>query len=352
MDAASPGSDVWAIGVLLFEWWCGQPLFRGDYRDEVSWYWTAFLGKLPEAIWSQYTDRYKSFDDDGRLLQGEPENLTKLMNEHWEDIPWYRPKKHIDYTALSCSHNLPEMPFSVIEDSGRDEILITLDLPCATGLPDASSNQSESLRRSANGTKAEHSKGAAVSHIKVDTLATKHERKLQSLSHCISTKLPVELPSPIADFHCLLKQLFSYDPSKRLPAFILLQHHWFSGTVLECDCSRVTNELIPPRSVSSNPTPAMAVNDDLSNMVMSGSETPELGVNSQSIGHLTRSPATLFRYNNSNTAMASDNDMPGSVLSGSDTLEPGRKLAPPRRQSLLFDIKSKTWCYVAVGGKR
>ncbi|KAH9207711.1 kinase-like domain-containing protein, partial [Leptodontidium sp. 2 PMI_412] len=64
LDAASPGSDVWAIGVLLFEWWCGQPLFRGDYRDEVSWYWTAFLGKLPEAIWSQYTDRYKSFDDD------------------------------------------------------------------------------------------------------------------------------------------------------------------------------------------------------------------------------------------------------------------------------------------------
>ncbi|KAK0117610.1 hypothetical protein ONS95_011945 [Cadophora gregata] len=355
LGAASPGSDIWAIGVLLFKWWCGQSLFRGDYLDEVSWYWTVYAGKLPEEMWSQYTNRYESFDENGKLLEREPEDLGKLMSESWQYIPPCGPEKHIesvqqiDNVGPSCRHSLPEVPFSVTEASGRDRILITLDLPCATRPPNAESpNQLDTSRGGANGSKSEQPTEAALTSFRADSPVTKHQRNLQSLIYCASATSHVELSLPIAEFHCLLKQLCAYEPSARLPAFMLLQHHWFSKSIRKCEDNRVSDDLISHSSASSNAEPETTVDNSLLKKLSSSSSTSTLEVNSQFTPDPTLPSSALFECNNSNVDLAAKNDTPKSILSEIDALKLGNNVFSPSRQSLCFDTKSKTWSYVAV----
>ncbi|KAG4440515.1 hypothetical protein IFR05_003985 [Cadophora sp. M221] len=78
------------------------------------------------------------------------------------------------------------------------------------------------------------------------------------LSYCISAKPSVQLPPQIAAFYCLIKQLVAHDPAQRLPAFVILQHHWLTGRSCQSAIPEASCEDAGALSTRSSTAPANA----------------------------------------------------------------------------------------------
>jgi len=65
---------------------------------------------------------------------------------------------------------------------------------------------------------------------------TKIKNVKQPIFHSSNENSEVQLPPLIADLYCLLRQFLTYEPGKRLPAFLISQHCWFSSPRLDESC--------------------------------------------------------------------------------------------------------------------
>jgi serine/threonine protein kinase len=232
---ASPASDVWAIGCLLYEWWSGRKLFEGENLEEISYDWTQTLGKLPEPYWSRYTRRKKYFDDRGKRIVEEgcqPVNvdLEYMMKEDWDRISTCLgalQKMQTNSTQQICNslfssslHNQPKIRLSVIEDQTKKQLIITPELPCKMMAEPLSLASSRELHR-------------------FEPDATKVMNAEGFIFHSSNENSEVRLPPLIADLYCLLRQLLTYAPNKRLPALMISQHRWFSNPRQDENCQSV-----------------------------------------------------------------------------------------------------------------
>ncbi|KAJ7803789.1 kinase-like domain-containing protein [Mycena olivaceomarginata] len=84
---ASTETDVWALAVLMHMLFTGgRGLFYfGDDRQLREM--VRLLGKFPEPWWSSWANRSRYFDDDGRLLDAECEDIYGLAKLYEEGMP-------------------------------------------------------------------------------------------------------------------------------------------------------------------------------------------------------------------------------------------------------------------------
>jgi serine/threonine protein kinase len=229
---ASPASDVWAIGCLLYEWWSGNKLFEGEDLEEISYDWTQTLGKLPEPYWSHYTQREKYFDDCGKFIAREGRQIVNvdleyMMKENWDristcpgalwDMQTNSIKQICDSISSSFSYNPPKIRLSVIEDQTKRQLIITPEFLCKMTTDPLSPV------------------APRESHLfEPDSTGIGNAKRL--IFHNSNENSEVQLPPLIADLYCLLRQLLTYEPDKRLPALLISQHCWFSNPRLDESC--------------------------------------------------------------------------------------------------------------------
>lgn len=244
---ASPANDLWAIGCLLFEWWYGQSLFHGWSRDGISEEWTIILGKLPQAYWSEFKERKKLFDESGKLrrkktshlVPDDVNDLADMVNFCWRGISVYDKKKSrftAHFMPWYPNHwpTPPQIPVSVVTDMTRNHNIVTRiepDFPGSLSVTTNIGNQSHHLQ--SGGTPHKIMVKSSTPDTSLPT--TGPQSFCHSLSRCAPARSPTQLPPGAAEFCCLLKQLLTYDPDQRLPALMILQHHWFSDSPKECE---------------------------------------------------------------------------------------------------------------------
>ncbi|KAJ5100394.1 hypothetical protein N7456_006446 [Penicillium angulare] len=72
-DAIGPASDIWALGCTLYEIRHQQPLsYMITDPDEIMANTVRLFGKPPQALWDKWEGRGRFFDEQGKLLRGDP----------------------------------------------------------------------------------------------------------------------------------------------------------------------------------------------------------------------------------------------------------------------------------------
>lgn len=208
-----------------------------------------------------------------------------MMKENWDRISTYpgalrqmqtNSIKQMCDSVSSFSHNPPKIRFSVIEDQTKRQLIIMPELLCKImAEPLSPVSPRESHRFEPDSTKIKNAK--------------------QLIFHSSNENSEVQLPPLIADLYCLLSQLLTDEPDKRLSALLISQHCWFSNPRLDESC----------QSAKSN----------------------------QDIEHFEQ-PSTLPRTPKLN----------GSSKSVSDSKI--TKMSMPSKWSLVLDIETRTWKYV------
>jgi serine/threonine protein kinase len=331
-NRASPASDVWAIGCLLYEWYTGDKLFSGEDLEEIWLDWAVRLGKLPEPYWSQCPDREEYFDDCGERIVKEgcqvvKDYLEHTMKEHWDRWSTCRGalkkmetkslKQICDSAASSFSHNLPEIRLSIIEDETKRQLII------APGFPYKMMTDSPSL----------------VSLRALDSLepdSAKIEKAKKLIFHNSNQKSEVQLPPLIAGLHCLLRQLLTYDPDKRLPALFISQHSWFSTPLLDESCEPAENDQDIKQCEPSIPPSTQEFND-LSKSV--SHSKPLVDEDYQP----AKASQDIEQFEHPSTAAyTSKLNSPSKLVSDSDVT----KMSMPSKWSLALSMENGTWKYV------
>ena len=173
------------------------------------------------------------------LAPDEVNVLEDMVNRCWRGITVYE-KKESRFTAHFMpwypDHwpTPPQIPVSVVTDMTRGHNIVTLIEP---EFPDSMSVTTNI------GLQSHHLQSGGTPHniiVKISTPdaslpAIGPQSLCHSLSRCAPRRPPIQLPPGAAEFYCLLKQLLTYDPDQRLPARMILRHHWFSNSPKECE---------------------------------------------------------------------------------------------------------------------
>ncbi|KAK0104130.1 hypothetical protein ONS96_005226 [Cadophora gregata f. sp. sojae] len=252
-SAASPAVDLWAIGCLLFEWCCGQKLFTGYARETISAEWTVLLGKLPEPFWEEFSGRKKLFDDHGKLRRNQ--SLPYVLEEvtdisHWLNKCWGKPSGYSKEMSRFNTQSMPwypdhwpappRIPISVSRDMTKERSVVTRITPGLSYKTTTTNLNDESNHLKPDDENLQVEIENSPLDVGVSTRSQPKNIIDTPLSRCAPTKAPIQLPPGAADFHCLLKQLLVYDPDQRLPALMVLRHHWFLDNPKPCEAKEIT----------------------------------------------------------------------------------------------------------------
>lgn len=129
-----------------------------------------------------------------------------------------------DSISSSFSHKPPKIRLSITDDQSRGQLVITPELPCKM--------MAETLNQVSS---------REPYRFEPDSKTIKNAEQL--IFHRSNENSEVQLPPLIADLYCLLTQLLTYEPDKRLPALLISQHCWFSNLRLDQGCqSAMSNQ--------------------------------------------------------------------------------------------------------------